>query len=59
MGLLCLSLVLHSTVMPYESSLVNLLEAFALLGELFFTFAIITRLGVGGITTEISANSEA
>jgi hypothetical protein len=55
MALLCLSLVLHASVMPYESTLVNVLEGFALLGELFFTFGVMTRVGVGTVTVSALA----
>ena len=61
MALLCLSLVLHVTVMPYRSNLVNILELFALLGELFFTFGVMTRVGVGSVTvasTDAAAANE-
>jgi hypothetical protein len=42
--LLCASLALHLRVRPYERRNINVLEAFALLGELAFSFSIMLRL---------------
>jgi hypothetical protein len=45
MFLMCVAFALHVHTRPYRFSTVNILEGLALLGQMTFTFAILTRLG--------------
>jgi hypothetical protein len=57
MFLLSVSLAAHVFFQPYRHKEVNILEGLALMGEMTFTYAIMTRLGVVGALTATAPTS--
>jgi hypothetical protein len=55
--LLCASLAVHLRVRPYERRNLNVLEAFALLGELAFSFSIMLRLATSIVPSVLTSVS--
>jgi hypothetical protein len=51
-----MAIVLHASIMPFESRLANALEGLALAGELFFSFGVMARISMASVDSSSTAN---